>query len=267
MTPEPRTVLPARNDAYVPPAEARWGFIQVAAGLGLFILVLVGANLLVATGVIAGSDVAQFVLSIAGYGVLLGTVVYASRRRGPRSLARDFWLRFRPVDLAIGVGIALLGKVIGVVWGILGIALFGVPRQQSNLSLSGDTLWLVLNGIVMVAIVAPFVEELFVRGLVMQSIRNAVLRRAGRGGVGSRSAQGLAVFAAIGGSALLFMALHLYQSPEPALLFVLGGQTLTLGVLNGLSVFITQRLGPAIVAHMVFNGISVATLLLVSAAG
>jgi membrane protease YdiL (CAAX protease family) len=65
---------------------------------------------------------------------------------------------------------------------------------------------------------------------------------------------------------VLFMALHLYQSTEPALLFVLGLATLTLGVLNAVIVYVTQRLGPAIVAHMVYNGISVATLFLVGGA-
>jgi membrane protease YdiL (CAAX protease family) len=70
----------------------------------------------------------------------------------------------------------------------------------------------------------------------------------------------------IAGSSVLFMALHLYQSTEPALLFVLGLATLTLGVLNAVIVYVTQRLGPAIVAHMVYNGISVATLFLVGGA-
>jgi len=260
LRPETPTVAAARG--YEPPSEVRWGLKQAAAGLGSFIVVLVGANVLVVAGVIVGSDAAQFALSLAGYGVLVATVVYASRRLGQRSLARDFWLRFRPVDLAIGLGIGLLAKVIGIVWGAVGIVLFGVPEQQSNLTLSGDTLWLVLNGVVMAAIVAPFVEELFMRGLVMHALRNAVLRRGGRPQPAPASVQRTALLVSIAGSALLFMALHLYQSNEPALLFILGGQTLTLGVLNAVIVYLTQRLGPAIVAHMVFNGISVAVLVL-----
>jgi membrane protease YdiL (CAAX protease family) len=254
MTLSPETSTAAAARGYEPPAAVRWGLKQAAAGLAAFIVVLVAANLLVLAGVIVGSDAAQFALSLVGYGVLVATVLYASRRLGQRSLARDFWLRLRPVDLAIGLGIGLLAKLIGIVWGAVGIVLFGVPVQQSNLTLSGDTLWLVLNGIVMAAIVAPFVEELFMRGLVMHAIRNAVLRRRGRPQPAPAAV------------ALLFMALHLYQSDEPALLFILGGQTLTLGVLNAVIVYLTQRLGPAVVAHMVFNGISVATLLLVNSA-
>ena len=255
------TTAPASG--YSPPTSVRWGLKQVGAGLGLFVVVLLGANLLVLAGVIEPTDAAQFGLSLAGYGALLAAVVYASRRLGQRSLAKDFWLRFRPVDLAIGLGIAVLGKILGVVWGVIGIGLFGVPEQQSNLSLSADTLWLVLNGVVMVVIVAPFVEELFMRGLVMHAIRNAILRRGGRTQPAPAKVQRTALLVSIGLSALLFMALHLYQATEPALLFILGAQTLTLGLLNGVIVFVTQRLGPAIVAHMVFNGISVATLLLV----
>ena len=266
MSLEPETTTMADSQGYTPPVAVRWGLKQVAAGLGLFVVVLVGANLLVLSGVIVGSDAAQFVLSLAGYGVLAGTVVYASRRLGQRSLARDFWLRFRPVDLAIGLGLAVLAKVLSVVYGVIGIALFGVPVQQSNLSLSGDTVWLVLNGVVMVAIVAPFVEELFMRGLVMHAIRNTILRRGGRAQPAPAPAQRTALLVSIAGSGLLFMALHLYQSTDPALLFVLGLATLTLGVLNAVIVYVTQRLGPAIVAHMVFNAVSVGTLLAVTGA-
>jgi len=261
-----QTAAAATSPDYSPPAAVRWGLTQVAAGLALFAVVLVGANLLVLAGVIEGSDAAQFGLSLAGYGALAGTVVYASRRLGQRSLAKDFWLRLRPVDLAIGLGLAVLAKLLSVVYGVIGILLFGVPVQQSNLTLSGDTLWLVLNGVVMVAIVAPIVEELFMRGLVMHAVRNAVLRRGGRPQPAPATVQRTALLVSIAGSAVLFMALHLYQSTEPALLFVLGLATLTLGVLNAVIVYVTQRLGPAIVAHMVFNGISVVTLLLVGGA-
>jgi len=266
MTLEPDTATPSANTGYAPPAAVRWGLGQAAAGLGLFIVVLLGGNLLALAGVIEVSDAAQFGLSLVGYGALVAAVVYASRRRGQRSLAKDFWLRFRPVDLAIGLGLAVLAKVIGIVWGVIGIGLFGLPEQQSNLTLSTDTVWIVLNGIVLVVFVAPFVEELFMRGLVLHAIRNAILRRRGRTQPAPAPVQRTAVLAAIGGSALLFMALHLYQSNEPALLFILGAQTFTLGVINGLIVFVTQRLGPAIVTHMVFNGISVATLLLLGGA-
>jgi len=266
MTVEPEQATLAVDHGYSPPTAVRWGLKQAGAGLGLFVAVLVAANLLVLAGVIVPSDAAQLALSLAGYGALVGTVVYASRRLGQRSLARDFWLRFRPVDLAIGLGIALVGKILGIVWGIIGIGLFGVPSQQSNLALSTDTLWLVINGVLLVAIVAPVVEELFMRGLLMHAIRNAVLRRRGRAQPAPANVQRTALLVSIGGSALVFMALHLYQATDLSMLFVLGGQTLTLGVLNGVIVYATQRLGPAIVAHVVFNGISVATLLALNVA-
>ena len=267
MTVEPEPTTLAVDPGYAPPSGVRWGLRQAGAGLGLFVLVLVAANLLVLAGVVVPSDAAQFALSLAGYGALVATVLYASRRLGQRSLARDFWLRFRPVDLAIGLGIALLGKVVGIVWGLIGIGLFGVPQQQSNFALSTDTFWLVLNGIVLVALVAPFVEELFMRGLLMHAIRNAILRRRGRAQPAPQNVQRVALLVSIAGSALVFMALHLYQATDLSMLVVLGGQTLTLGVFNGVIVYLTQRLGPAIVAHVVFNGISVATLFAVTALG
>ena len=254
------------SDRYSPPAGVRWGLRQAVAGLALFAAVIAVASVLVAIGAVEGSDVAQFVLSLFGYGVLVGVAVYSSRRLGLGSLAKDFWLRLRPVDLAIGLGIGLLAKILSVVWGAVAIAMFGLPEQQSNLVLSTDTFWLVMNGVVVVAIVAPIVEELYLRGLVMQAVRNAVLRRGGREQPASEPVQRTAVLVSIALSALVFMALHLYQSTDATLLTALALGTLTLGVVNGVIVYLTRRLGAAIVAHMVFNGTSVATLLLVGTA-
>ena len=254
------------SDRYSPPAGVRWGLKQAVLGLVLFAAVIVIASLLVAVGVVEGSDLAQFALSLLGYGVLVGVVVFSSRRLGVCSLAKDFWLRLRPVDLAIGLGIGLVMKLLGVLWAAIAIGLFGLPEQQSNLVLSTDTVWLVINGVIIVAIVAPIVEELYLRGLVMQAVRNAILRRGGRAQPASESVQRAAVLVSIAVSALVFMALHLYQSTDATLLTTLALSTLTLGVINAMIVYLTGRLGAAIVAHMVFNGISVATLLLVGTA-
>ena len=262
----PLTETAVDADRYTPPAAVRWGLREAAVGLLLFVAVIVGAGVLVATGVVEGSDLAQFVLSLLGYGVLAGVAVYASHRLGAGSLAKDFWLRLRPVDLAIGLGVGLLAKILSVVWGVIAIALFGLPEQQSNLVLSTDTVWLVINGVIVVAVVAPIVEELYLRGLVMQAVRNAVLRSGGRSQPAAESVQRAAVLVSIAVSALVFMGLHLYQSTDAALLTTLALGTLTLGVVNAMIVYLTGRLGAAIVAHMVFNGISVATLLLVGGA-
>lgn len=257
------TVEERTGDGYAPPAGVRWGLTQAGIGLGLFVVVILAAGVLFAVGVVPVSDATQFLLSLFGYGVLAGVAVYSSRRLGLGSLARDFWLRIRPVDLAIGLGVGVLAKLLSVLWGIVAIALFGPPEQQSNLVLSTDTVWILVNGVIVVAIVAPFVEELFMRGLLMQAVRNAILRFAGRAQPAPESVQRTAVVVSIAASALVFMTLHLYQSADPTLVASLALGTLTLGVLNAMIVYLTGRLGAAIVAHMLFNGISVATLLLV----
>ena len=88
----------------------------------------------------------------------------------------------------------------------------------------------------MVVFVAPVVEELFYRGLVLRSLEK---RRWPR-------------WAVVVGSAALFAAMHFQVLQFPGL-FVFG-------VVLALMTLITGRLGPAIWAHAGFNGATVVLL-------
>lgn len=263
---EPPTPIP-RPSGYVPPEAARWGLREAGIGLVVFVLVVV-AGLLFGSLTPIDPDVAQFVVAVLGYGALVAVAVAASRRRGQGSLRADFWLQFRPVDLAIGLGLGVLAKVISVIVSLVALGIVGFPSGPAlpPVQLTTDTVWIILNGVFVSVVLAPIVEELFIRGLLMQSLRNAFLRRGGRAQPAPASAQNSAVLGAVLLSAVVFAALHLYQSADPAILVPLAVSTFVLGVLNGMIVFVTQRLGGAIVSHMVFNGLAVA-LVIVTIAG
>jgi membrane protease YdiL (CAAX protease family) len=244
---------------YVPPSGVRWGLADAATGIALFLTVL-GLFAVAATAVPAlQSDFGSLVLNLFGYGSLVGAAVVASRRSGLRSLSLDFGLRFRWSDLWLGLVIAFVAKVMVYVYIVLADAVTGAEPTGGNLSLSDSSVWVVVNGMLFTALVAPFAEELFMRGLLLRSVRNSVLRGwlHRRPQPAERSTQITAVIVAIFVSSLIFMALHMFQSTDPALLIVLGLSTLTLGLLNGIAAVRTGRLGAPIIAHIAFNGSSV----------
>ena len=94
---------------------------------------------------------------------------------------------------------------------------------------------------------------------LLRAIRNGVLRgRASHPRTAPPSAARArgALLASILISSVAFMAMHLYQAPDLTTLLVLGTSTLVLGLANAALATRTGRLGPGIVAHMVFNGVA-----------
>lgn len=259
--PSPRSPL-----AWSVPHAVRWGYPHVIAAIAVFVIIVGGVFVLARLGLAVDADAAGFVASITAYALVALVVVHASYRRGQRSLRKDFLLAFRPVDLAIGLGIGVMARVLSVLFGIIVIIATGHIPEQGNLVLSPEPLWIVLNGIILASLVAPFVEELLVRGLVLQTVRNSILRRSAEQPA-PRSRQTRAVVVSVLVSSLIFSALHLYQSADWVFLLILGVSTFMFGVLNGVSVYLTGRLGSAIVAHIVFNGSSVLLLILLGLAG
>jgi membrane protease YdiL (CAAX protease family) len=91
--------------------------------------------------------------------------------------------------------------------------------------------------VVIVGIGAPIFEEIFYRGLVLQALRK----------------RGLGPAVAIGITAAVFAGIHLSMVELPALfVFALGA---------GYLAHRYDRLGPAIVAHMAFNLVTTANIL------
>ncbi len=238
--PEPNA--PEAEPADVRPTP-RWGLGDAILGL--------------AVGVVLSSVLAGIWLGITGDDELnipgqafsqvglwigfVGSAVLATRRKGSGSLTVDFHWAFRRVDLLLGVAaaaVAMLVVVPGVTF-LLG-PLLGDPE------VSGPVQDLVekahgpgIVGLVLVAAVgAPLVEELFFRGLLLRSIEKR-----------------LGAAWAIAGSSVLFGLAHPNELPWK-------GQVMVMAALAALAVVMavltvrTGRLGAAIVAHAVFNGVN-----------
>lgn len=169
---------------------------------------------------------------------LLAACLYATYRRGTRSLKRDLGLSLTLTDVLFGLSIGLLVR--GLVSAIE-IATTG------RLSLGGVTFgdvayngWWVFATLLAPIVLAPVVEELFFRGLVLRSVQ---------GLVPGRFAPAMAIFV----SAILFAALHLSQGPSLSQAMVFGFSTLILGIAAGILAVLTGRIGASIVAHATFN--------------
>lgn len=175
----------------------------------------------------------QLALQIPLWVGLLGAPIYAAKRKG-QSLRRDFGLRFERTDIPVGLGI-------GIACQLVLVPLIYAPLRAlsgGNTDVSEPARGLVEQAVtplgvvlllVVVVVGAPFVEELFYRGLVQRSLLNRLAR------------PGWAVVVA----ALFFAIGHMQSLQFPALVAV--------GVVFGLLAYRSRRLGLSMFAHAGFN--------------
>lgn len=223
-----------------------WGLGDVAAGIVIsqFLSVFVFALVAGAAGWETSADApiwAVALLQVPLWVGLGGTAWWASQTKG-FGPASDFSISSTvldaPVGLAIGVACQLVLLPL-LYWPLL--KLFDLttddlaePARELSEQAEGTSGWVVLG--LMVVLVAPVVEELFYRGLVLRSLEK---RRWPR-------------WAVVVGSAALFAAMHFQVLQFPGLF--------AFGVVLALMTVITGRLGPAIWAHAGFNGATVLLL-------
>ncbi|MFP5317870.1 MAG: CPBP family intramembrane glutamic endopeptidase [Acidimicrobiia bacterium] len=231
------------------PDQPRWGLGEAILG---FVVGLVLSSLFASIWLGAGRDTEELSLggqafaSIGLWTGLVGAVVYSARRKGSGSVREDFGLDARPVDLLVG-GVAGVGAqvVLVPVVALLLRPLLGEPDVSGPVEdLVDSARGIGVAGLFLfIAVGAPVVEELFFRGLVLRSLR----RRAG-------------TVVAVIGSSVLFGLAHPQDLPGDALALVM----ISLAVLASLFAVLvirTGRLGPAIVAHAVFNAWTLAHVL------
>lgn len=237
------------------PPPSRWGIADIVLGFVFIFVVVAGSTILgvavvgldaieaLADGDLSGTD-AVVILGITtfGQGAAMGLwPVIVARWKG-RGVVEDFGLRFRPVDIAWGLG---TGFVILILAGALGALLteaLDVGSEESTntqiISDAADTqaLWIIVAAAVALA---PVVEELFFRGLCLRAIE----KRFGT------------TWAVIG-STVLFTIPH-FANPSLAGTVVLFSIIGMVGLFLALLVVRTGRLGPAIIAHAAFNVVGV----------
>ena len=192
-----------------------------------------------------GGVLVGLVLSETGLWIgLFGTCLLASRRYGTGKVLEDFRMRFRWLDLAIGLGAAVVARCFATVVLIPFVHVLqstGNP-DRSLLSITdlGASGWIVLT--LLTCVGAPLFEELFFRGL----LQGQLVERLGPG-------------AAIAVTAVVFGAAHIANDPG------IGGLLLALsvgasGVALGTVRHLTGRLGSSIVAHGLFNAVAIIAL-------
>jgi membrane protease YdiL (CAAX protease family) len=192
----------------------RWGRTEAAVGA-------VAAVLLIAFT----SGLPTWASYILLWMPLLAAVFVANRRRtaGDEALIR---LRVTWMDVLVGAFVGLLLRMVVMI-----VELFGIGQLTSSSSffeVNHDLLW-VATAIVAPILIAPVVEELFFRGLVLPAI--------GMNWIG------------IVASAVIFSAVHLVTAFHP----LTAVSTFIVGVALGLLAVRTRRLGASITAHIVYN--------------
>lgn len=251
--------------------EARWGLGDAFTSFGIFLvtsIALVGVVILIDADPLEG---VWFPLLLAGPQLAQGAFVAGVAWVQGTGLDRDFGFKFRWIDLLLGFALLILGFIaaggmaalmeqLGVETPDASVAELiddaadadvdddtGGPIDDGgagddDLGIADDgedggiTVWIVIVA-VFAATAVPVIEELIYRGLWW----SALLKR----GVG----EGWTLLI----TSLAFAAAHFELQRFPVL-FVLG---LALGVGR----YLTGRIGAAIVAHSMINGIAMAVLL------
>ena len=258
-----RTPRPVRTTRDSPLARTPWTFVDVLAGLGLLLIltVVISAGVAV-TGDRPDRSVLALLSLAATWIALVATSWWACRRHGTGSLVRDLGLSFRWADLWIGV-LAGLGLRVGVV--IIGVIAASITHYQggasSNLPVELTAgAGMLITTAVAVTLIAPVVEELFFRGLLLRSALESLNRRAYRPRLSNPTTR---IHVAVLTSAGLFAVIHLSEADNAFSATVLFLSLLAVGWVNARLTLWCNRLGPAIVSHAVFNGTALILLLII----
>jgi membrane protease YdiL (CAAX protease family) len=250
------------NTVERPALRRGWGVFEAFVALVVVVILMALLIRWLHSGVYFDTDFAV-VLSYAVVWVpLLAACAYACFLRGSCSPVADLGLRFTWLDVLFGVGAGLLARVVA---SIVELVAYG---RMSGLGVTfGDTVydgWWVFGTLLAPVLIAPFVEELFFRGLVLRAVYLAIARvLPGPDAVPSATASATtpaprrrttATVVSVLASAILFAVLHITQVSNPTAGVVLGVSTLVFGLGSAAIAVFTGRVGGSIVAHVVFNG-------------
>ena len=240
-----RSGLPAPDAAGPPPPLGGIGAVLAAYGGGTAVAVVL-VSLVVAAGARTDDVFATAASFIGLWAGFVGVPVLLSRVRGTGRLSADVGLRFGgPADVGLGLAGGLLS------YGAVGLYSLVISSLGDHADLGHEAQRLFgpshhglsaafYVGAAAAAVGAPIAEEIFFRGLSQPVLQGYL------GGVG-----GLAL------TSVAFGFAHLGSNPIEAI-FPLA----FFGAVVGTLAWRTGRLGPGIVAHMTFNGITVVAIAL-----
>lgn len=224
----------------------RWGLGDWALGLALGqALALVATAVALGFGGWKAGEVPLWAGAVLQVPLWAGwAVAVALAGRKGDGVVQDFGVSARWTDLPLGLvlGVAVQVVVVPLLYlpllRLLDLSTddLSAPARELSEKAQGTWGWILLAVIVVVG--APLAEELFYRGLLLQSLRK----------------RGLPDWVACVVSGAVFAVLHL-QALQFLGLFVLGALLAALVVRTG-------RLGPAVVTHAAFNAATVVILYL-----
>jgi membrane protease YdiL (CAAX protease family) len=176
------------------------------------------------------------------YGPMVWWARYCSRRWGSGSLRRDLGFEFRPVDLGWGM-LTALGGYAALIFVAIFLAATRLPTTTNTRDLKDARHTVVLVFAAVGVLVAPVVEELFFRGVLLRSFRSR-----------------LAPAPAIAAQALVFGMYHIsltYGAGNVGLVLSIGA----LGAVFGVAAHRFRRLAPGMVAHAIVNTVAFIVIL------
>lgn len=237
-TPRPRRATAARVGG--------WSLLEAAAVLAVLLVTMVGKDAVLNSDVVraVGPDgvvLARVAMLVVFYALQVATLLFLARRRGGGMLAAyslgklDTSLPSKLTSAGL-VAVLLVGtRVAGWIYGLMVRALGWNPPVKTDSTLSGlfgpGSVGLLLS-LVLVVIVAPVIEEMVFRGVLLRAFD-------------ARWGMWPAVLA----QAVLFGAYHFN-----AWLFV---PTMMLGVAAGWLALERESLWPAISLHVLYNLVAV----------
>ena len=231
------------------PTVARWGGREVAAAAlaTLVISTVLGSLLLTAVGAEASDSVSlvtrAFLQTTLWAGMAVSVAFVLRSRTG--SIVGELGLRFRPIDVPIGIAVGVacqlvLVPLVSSPWArILGRSTEQLREPACQLASKADDPFGVAVLFAITVLGAPFVEELFFRGFVQGGLTSSLGRTAG-----------------VIATAAVFGAIHYQLLQLPALV--------AFGLVLGTLTARTGRLGPAIVTHAAFNATTIVNLVILS---
>lgn len=238
---------PGRPPVIPFPPSARWGLGDAFSSFAVFVLTSVA--LIGIVTVIAGDfslNSAWLPLLVAGPQIAQGLFVWWVARAKGTGVDFDYGMRFKPVDILIGLVLVVLG-LIGATFVAAVMAAAGIEPPTASVAdlvedaadegSTGVTIWIVLVAAFATTAV-PVIEELVYRGLWW----SALLKR------------GVSEWWALMITSTVFAAAHFEPTRFPILF--------ALGFALGVGRLLTGRIGASIVTHAVINSFGMIGLLL-----
>jgi len=178
---------------------------------------------------------------------LLGAVLAACYLHGTRSLRRDLGFWFHPLDLLWGLAVGLLARVVASLIEIVGYGQMG--SAGATLGEPVYDFWWLFGALLAPVLLAPLVEELYFRGVLLRAVKTVTRERG--------ASRTVAVAIAMVVSALIFALVHIVTLQQADAALVVGLSTFVFGLGAAVIALTTGRIGGAVIAHITFNALVV----------